>query len=81
MDFSKVSDDKIKSATKKTWKQWVMILDRFGAKKHGHRETARYLRARLGLSDWWSQFVVIRYEKEKRYWRRSGTWLRHQRQY
>lgn len=73
MNFASVSDEKIKIGTGKTWRHWVSVLEKFEAAKQGHRVTAKYLRNDLGLSDWWSQFITIRYEKEKGYWKRSGT--------
>ena len=72
MQHTLVPDEKIFKGSGKHWAQWVKILNTYGAKKAGHLETARYLRAKHNLSDWWSQFVTIRYEQEKGYWKRSG---------
>lgn len=67
-----ISDEAVKKATGKTWKQWFTVLNKLGARKLGHTQTARYLRTKRNLSAWWSQTVTIRYEKEKGYWVRSG---------
>ncbi len=72
MDVLKVSDEKVKAATKKTWKQWSAILTKEKAKKLGHTETAKLLVKKYKLSGWWAQTVTVRYEKEKGYWVRSG---------
>ena len=72
MDYLKISEEKVKSAMGKTWKQWADILDDSNAKKAGHTATAKYLRETYELSGWWSQVVTARYEKEKGYWVRHG---------
>ena len=72
MDYSKLSDVKLKEKTGKIWKEWSKILDKMKAKDIGHTETAKKLSQDFGLSGWWAQFVTIRYEKEKGYWVRHG---------
>lgn len=72
MNHLTVPEENILKATKKPWKQWVKILTTYGAKKHGHLETARWLKAKHKVPGWWAQFVTIRYEKEKGYWKRSS---------
>ena len=72
MDILKITDEKVKKATRNTWKQWFSVLDHYHAQDHGHLETAKYLRTELGLGAWWAQAVTTRYEKEKGYWVKSG---------
>lgn len=72
MDVLKIDDEKVKKATGRTWKRWFYILNKFGAKKYGHYETAKYLAAKYKIGAWWAQTVTVRYEKEKGYWIRHG---------
>jgi hypothetical protein len=65
MDYLKISDDKVKTATGKDWNRWFSILDKWQAKEHGHTATAKHLREKYRLSDWWAQIVTIRDEKER----------------
>lgn len=68
MDYSKISDEKLKIKTGKVWKEWTKVLDTMKAKDIGHTETANKLSTKYRLSGWWAQFVTIRYEKERGYW-------------
>jgi hypothetical protein len=38
-----VSDEAVKKATGKAWRQWFSLLDRVGASAMSHREIARWL--------------------------------------
>ena len=49
----------------KVWQEWFKILDNFRVKENGHTQTAKYLRDKHRLRDWWSQAVTIRYEWER----------------
>ena len=62
--FQKISDDAVQAKTGKVWRHWFGVLDKFDMKKKGHTEAARHLREKHGLSPWWAQAVVIRYEWE-----------------
>jgi hypothetical protein len=73
MDYLKISDEKAKAATGKDWRQWFSTLDNLRAKKLGHTATARRLREKYRLSNWWPQVVTIRYEKERGYWVRHSS--------
>lgn len=72
MDYFKISDEKVKEKTGRTWKEWFKILDELKAKDIGHAATAKKLLRDYRLSGWWAQVVTIRYEKEKGYWVRHG---------
>jgi len=63
--FRKMSSDAVEAKTGKDWKGWLSVLDKFDLKKKGHTASAKYLREKHGLSAWWSQAVVIRYEWER----------------
>lgn len=55
-------ENTIKTKTGRSSKQWFRFLDKWGAHKHGHARTAKYLRERYHVSDWWAQALTIRYE-------------------
>jgi uncharacterized protein YndB with AHSA1/START domain len=62
----KISDEAVRKRTGKSWSQWFAVLDRWGAARKGHAETARHLGDRHGLAPWWAQTVTVRYEQERK---------------
>lgn len=63
--FAKISDEKVKEKTGKTWKQWFKIIDRLDIGTRGHKFVAMRLFNKHKLNPWWSQAVTIRYEWER----------------
>ena len=60
---NRVSSDAVKKATGKTWDEWLVILDKEGARQMFHKEIARFLRDKGYIkSGWWSQMVANGYE-------------------
>ncbi|HXH60688.1 MAG TPA: SRPBCC domain-containing protein [Fimbriimonadaceae bacterium] len=62
---TRIQNEKVIAATGKDWGHWSKVLDKFDCKKQGHKETAKFLKEKHGLSDWWSQCVTIEYELAK----------------
>lgn len=63
MDAS-ISDQAVAAATGRDWHAWLEILR--SAEREGplsHREIARLLHERFGVSYWWSQTIAGEYEK------------------
>jgi hypothetical protein len=60
----KISDEAVKKSTGKTRKQWFSILNKNGAKKMEHKQVAKLLHEKYGLSPWWSQMIIVQYEQE-----------------
>ncbi len=60
-----ISEDKVKAATGKSSKQWYSLLERWGLEEKGRTQAVKMLREKYGLSSWWAQTMVIRYEFEK----------------
>jgi len=56
------SENTIKTKTGRSSKQWFRFLDKWGAHKHGHTNTARFLQKKYKVSDWWAQALTVRYE-------------------
>jgi len=61
----RITDEAVRKRTGKSWAQWFRVLDRWGAVKKGHKETARYLGDHHGLEPWWAQMVTVRHERER----------------
>ena len=60
----KISNEAVKKSTGKTLKEWFSILNKAGAKKMEHKQVAKLLHQKYGLSGWWSQMVTVQYEQE-----------------
>jgi hypothetical protein len=58
-----MSDESVKKATGCDWATWVAALDYAGAKDMSHREIARYVKEKFDTPDWWTQGVVVGYER------------------
>ena len=59
-----ISEDKVVATTGKSSQEWYRILDEWGLKEKGRTQAVKMLREEYGLSPWWSQTMVIRYEFE-----------------
>jgi hypothetical protein len=66
------SDGKIRAATGKRWDAWFSILDRWGARKRKHGETAAFLMEEHDVPGWWAQSITVWYERSR------GMRLKHQ---
>jgi hypothetical protein len=62
---SAISDEAVKKATGKTWKEWFTLLDKQQAQKLAHRDIARLLNEKYLDSGWWSQMVTVMYERAR----------------
>lgn len=60
-----ISDAAVQKATGKTWKEWLAILDRAGARRRAHRDIAAYVYKTHKISGWWSQMVTVGYEQAR----------------
>jgi uncharacterized protein YndB with AHSA1/START domain len=59
----RMSDEAVKSKTRKTWKEWFAILDKAGASKMSHQEIVKYLNTKHNVGPWWQQMVTVTYEQ------------------
>lgn len=70
-----MSDAAIRKGSGRDWREWVRVLDANENKEH--RAMAEYVHS-LGVPGWWSQSVVVGYERIRglraRGQRRSGLW-------
>jgi uncharacterized protein YndB with AHSA1/START domain len=60
----RMSDGAVKAKTGKTWKQWLTILDKAGAKKMTHQEIVKYISSEHAVGPWWQQMVTATYEQQ-----------------
>ena len=60
-----ISDDAVAAKTGRRWQEWHALLDAEGAEAMTHKEIARHLAERHGLSPWWSQMVTVAYERAR----------------
>lgn len=58
-----VSDENVLAATGRSWNDWRVELDRWGAADHEHPTIAKHLAEHHGLDGWWSQAVTGGYER------------------
>lgn len=64
--YNRISDASVQKATGKTWKEWITLLDREGAKTMSHAEIARILWDKQYITKgWWCQMVTVGYEYAK----------------
>lgn len=60
-----VSDAAVHSRTGRTWRQWCTVLDQHGAQQLPHKEIAKLLHEKYGLTAWWAQSVTVGYEQAR----------------
>jgi hypothetical protein len=60
----KISGEAVTKSTGKTWKEWFSLLNKAGAKKMEHKQVAKLLHIKYGLSGWWAHMVTVQYEQE-----------------
>ena len=60
-----VSSDAVEKATGKNWRQWLMALDKLGARDMAHKSIAELLRAQHKLDGWWAQMITVGYEQSR----------------
>lgn len=59
------SDAAVAAATGKTWDEWFVVLDAWGASTRTHAEIARYLNETFPIGGWWAQGVTVGYERAR----------------
>ena len=60
-----MSDEAIRRGTGKTWDEWFVLLDAWGAPEKKHPEIARHLHEAHGVDGWWAQSVTVGYERAR----------------
>ncbi len=60
-----MSDAVVEEKTGCTWEHWVYVLDKRGAATMTHREIADVIKTKYKVGPWWTQMVVVGYERIK----------------
>jgi uncharacterized protein YndB with AHSA1/START domain len=58
-------DEAVRQNTGKGWREWLSILDAWGARERTHRDIARHLQEKHGVPGWWAQTVTVGYERAR----------------
>jgi len=61
---TKVSDERVRESTGKTWDQWFDVLDRAGCRKMNHKQIVAVV-GENGAGPWWQQMVTVGYEQSR----------------
>lgn len=59
------TDANVRHNTGKGWREWLRILDTWGAKERKHGDIARYLMQQHGVPGWWAQAITNGYERSR----------------
>lgn len=62
---SEAAPSGVRRGTGRERTEWFALLDAWGAAGRRYRETAGWLTAEHGLSDWWAQKLVVEYQQER----------------
>lgn len=60
--IGRVTSASVFKGTRKSWDEWIAILDKAGARSWTHREIVVYLEKKHKLGPWWQQGVVLGFE-------------------
>jgi len=59
------TDANVRQNTGKGWREWLRILDAWGATERKHAEIVRYLMEQQGVAGWWAQTITNGYERSR----------------
>ena len=59
------SEASLRKNAGKGWKEWVRILDEWGARDRKHGEIASYLMKEHRVPGWWAQTITIGYQRAR----------------
>ena len=59
------SDEAVRRATGRGYREWFADLDEWGAAEREHGEIARRLSDEFGIPGWWCQNVTVEYERAR----------------
>ena len=62
---ARISAEKVRERTGRTWNEWFTVLDASGAAEREHKEIATWLIAEQGVPGWWAQGITVEYEKAR----------------
>jgi Domain of unknown function (DUF4287) len=59
------TDANVRKNTGKGWREWLRILDAWGARERKHKEVVTYLQEEHGVAGWWAQSITTGYERAR----------------
>jgi hypothetical protein len=59
------SDARLRENTGRGWREWLRILDGWGAKERRHGDVVDHLLDEYGVPGWWAQTITIGYERAR----------------
>lgn len=60
-----VPDERVAEKTGRKWSDWFDLLDAWDGPSKGHKAMAKHLLEDHGVPMWWSQMVVVEYERTR----------------
>lgn len=65
VELAGMSDEAMMRGSGRHIREWLEILDAWGATERRHPEIARWLVAEHGIGGWWAQSVTVAYERAR----------------
>lgn len=59
------ADASLRENTGKGWREWLSILDAWGAREHKHGDVVNHLLDEYGVPGWWAQSITVGYERAR----------------
>jgi hypothetical protein len=59
------TDANVRRNTGKGWREWLRVLDAWGAKERKHGEIVRHLMEEHDVPGWWAQAITTGYERSR----------------
>ncbi len=63
MAVNDISDERLASATGKSWAEWQKLFESINAKELSHKEITIKLAEKTDVDGWWIQMVTVKYEQ------------------
>jgi Domain of unknown function (DUF4287) len=58
-------DASLRERTGRGWREWLRLLDAWGARERKHGEIASHLMSEYGVPGWWAQAITVGYERSR----------------
>jgi uncharacterized protein YndB with AHSA1/START domain len=59
------TDVNLRQNTGKGWREWLRILDAWGARERKHGDVVNHLLHEFGVPGWWAQSIAVGYERAR----------------
>jgi hypothetical protein len=59
------TDASLRANTGKGWREWLRILDAWGARERKHGDVVNHLLDEYGVPGWWAQSITVGYERSR----------------